>query len=247
MIFFSKKKTILKDLIPDDFVDIHSHLIPGIDDGAKTIKDSLKLIGELEKIGFSQIITTPHVLPFVWNNTKQIIQEGELSLLEVLKSVDNKVYFKAAAEYMLDSSLFEKIKKEKLLTLKDNYLLVEMSYLNPPIQLLDYIYMLQVEGYKPILAHPERYLFYHNNFDAYLQLKKSGCLFQLNLLSTVGYYGKHVAEISDKLLKKELIDFVGSDIHNQRHIDALSGKLIIKEMAPLKEAIHNNQLFRFSI
>ncbi|PKP16267.1 MAG: histidinol phosphatase, partial [Bacteroidetes bacterium HGW-Bacteroidetes-23] len=175
MIFFSKKKTILKDLIPDNFVDIHSHLIPGIDDGAKTIKDSVKLIGELEKIGFSQIITTPHVLPFVWNNTKQIIQEGELSLLEVLKSVDNKVYFKAAAEYMLDSSLFENIKKEKLLTLKDNYLLVEMSYLNPPIQLLDYIYMLQVEGYKPILAHPERYLFYHNNFNAYLQLKKSGC------------------------------------------------------------------------
>lgn len=247
MIFFSKKKAFLKDLIPDNFVDIHSHLIPGIDDGSKTIEDSINLINELEKIGFKEFITTPHVLPFVWNNTKSIIQEGEVKVNDTFKSLNKHVHLKAAAEYMLDSSLLENIKNEKLLTLKDNYLLIEMSYLNPPIQLMEYIYSIQVEGYTPILAHPERYLFYHQNFENYLTLKNSGCLFQLNLLSTVGYYGNHVAVICDKLLKKGLIDFVGSDVHHQKHVDAFSGKVIIKEMAPLKEAIQNNQLFRFSI
>lgn len=247
MIFFSKKKSYLKDLIPDNFVDIHSHLIPGIDDGAKTMDNSLQLIADLEEIGFKQLITTPHVLPFVWNNTKQNILQGEASVLKALQSAKEKVHFKAAAEYMLDSSLFEKMENERLLTLKDDYLLIEMSYLNPPIQLLEYIYRIQVEGYKPILAHPERYLFYHKNFEKYEALKKAGCLFQINLLSTVGYYGNHVAEISNKLLKKGLIDFVGSDVHHQKHIDAFRGKLLIKEMAPLKEAIHNNRLFRFSV
>lgn len=247
MIFFHKNRSFLKDLIPDNFTDIHSHLIPGIDDGAKTMDDSLQLISKLEGIGFKQFITTPHVLPFVWNNTKQNILEGESSVLKVLQTVKEKVHFKAAAEYMLDSSLFEKMENDKLLTLKDNYLLIEMSYLNPPIQLLEYIYRIQVEGYKPILAHPERYLFYHKNFEKYEALKKAGCLFQINLLSTVGYYGNHVAEISNKLLKKGLIDFVGSDVHHQKHVDAFSGKILLKEMAPLKEAIHNNRLFRFSV
>jgi tyrosine-protein phosphatase YwqE len=247
LIFFNKKKIFLKDLIPSNFVDIHSHLIPGIDDGAKTITDTVQLIKGLEIIGFKEFITTPHILPFVWNNTKQTILEGESTVLEILNSNKEKVQIRAAAEYMLDSSLIEKMENEKLLTLKDNYLLIEMSYLNPPIQLLEYIYRLQVEGYTPILAHPERYLFYHNNFEQYENLKKAGCLFQLNLLSAVGYYGNHVTDISNKLLKKGLIDFVGSDVHHYKHVDAFNGKVMIKEMAPLKEAIHNNQLFRSSV
>jgi tyrosine-protein phosphatase YwqE len=247
LIFFSKKKTLLKELIPDNFVDIHSHLIPGIDDGAKTVEDSLNLVNELKKIGFKQFITTPHVLPHVWNNNRTTIQQGEKVVVDASESLGEKINFSAAAEYMLDSTLFENLKEEKLLTLKDNYLLIEMSYLNPPIQLMDYIYMLQVEGYTPILAHPERYLFYHQNFENYLKLKKAGCLFQLNLLSTVGYYGNHIAEISNKLLKKGVIDFVGSDVHHQKHVNAFNSNIVVKEMAPLKEAIQNNQLFRFSV
>lgn len=247
MIFFSKKKTLLKELIPDNFVDIHSHLIPGIDDGAKTVEDSLNLVNELKKIGFKQFITTPHVLPHVWNNNRTTIQQGEKVVVDASESLGEKINFSAAAEYMLDITLFENLKEERLLTLKDNYLLIEMSYLNPPIQLMDYIYMLQVEGYTPILAHPERYLFYHQNFENYLKLKKAGCLFQLNLLSTVGYYGNHIAEISNKLLKKGVIDFVGSDVHHQKHVNAFNSNIVVKEMAPLKEAIQNNQLFRFSV
>jgi len=243
LIFFSKKKSFLKDLIPDNFIDIHSHLIPGIDDGAKTDEEALKLITELEKIGFKQFITTPHIMHGVWNNTHEIIKEGEKALNDFLieKAPQNKI--KAAAEYMMDSYFMERLQNEKLLTLKDAYILVEMSYLNPPLQLAEIIFDIQVAGYKPILAHPERYLFYQNNFDAYHKLKKAGCLFQLNLLSVVGYYGESVAKTAQKLLDDKMIDFVGSDVHHSNHVQSFQNSLIIKEEKALKEAIQNNTLF----
>lgn len=243
MIFFSKKKSVLKDLIPDNFTDIHSHLIPGIDDGAKTSEDAIKLITELEKIGFKQFITTPHIIHNLWNNTHQTIKEGEKSLNNYLIENSNKKVVKASAEYMMDTYFLELLQKEKLLTLKDFYILVEMSYLNPPLQLLDIIFDIQVAGYKPILAHPERYLFYHNNFDAYHKLRKAGCLFQLNLLSVTGYYGENVARTAQKLLSNNMIEFVGSDVHHLNHVQSFENRLIIKEEKPLLEAIQNNQLF----
>ncbi|HRE77326.1 MAG TPA: histidinol phosphatase [Flavobacterium sp.] len=243
MIFFSKKKSVLKDLIPDNFTDIHSHLIPGIDDGAKTSEDAIKLITELEKIGFNQFITTPHIIHNLWNNTHQTIKEGEKSLNNYLIENSNKKVVKASAEYMMDTYFLELLQKEKLLTLKDFYILVEMSYLNPPLQLLDIIFDIQVAGYKPILAHPERYFFYHNNFDAYHKLRKAGCLFQLNLLSVTGYYGENVARTAQKLLSNNMIEFVGSDVHHLNHVQSFDNRLIIKEEKPLLEAIQNNQLF----
>jgi len=245
LIFFSKKKPKLKELIPDNFVDIHSHLIPGIDDGSKSMESTLGMIGSLKALGFGQFITTPHIIQNVWNNNRKTIQQGEIAVIESLSSNNQEIPFKAAAEYMLDTSFSELLQKEKLLTLKDNYVLVEMSYLNPPMQLVDLIYETQLAGYTPVLAHPERYLFYHNNTSEYEKLKKAGCLFQMNLLSSVGYYGEGVAKTADNLLKKGMIDFVGSDVHHQKHLDAFSGNIIIKEIAPLKEAIQNNQLFRF--
>jgi tyrosine-protein phosphatase YwqE len=226
-------------------VDIHSHLIPGIDDGSKSLENTLGMIESLKSLGFEQFITTPHIIQNVWNNNRETIQQGEITVMESLSIKNNEIPFKAAAEYMLDTSFSELLQKEKLLTLKENYVLVEMSYLNPPMQLVDLIYEIQLAGYIPVLAHPERYLFYHNNTSEYEKLKKMGCLFQLNLLSAVGYYGVGVAKTADNLLKKGMIDFVGSDVHHQKHIDAFSGKIVIKEMTPLKEAIHNNQLFRF--
>jgi len=243
LIFFSKKKSVLKDLIPDNFIDIHSHLIPGIDDGAKTCEESIKLITELEKIGFKQFITTPHIMHSVWNNTHQIIKEGEKELNNHLIENSNSKVVKASAEYMMDTYFLELLQKEKLLPLKDFYILVEMSYLNPPLQLLDIIFDIQVAGYKPILAHPERYLFYHNNVDAYHKLKKAGCLFQLNLLSVTGYYGENVAKTAQKLLSNNMIDFVGSDVHHLNHVQSFENRLIIKEEKQLTDVIQNNQLF----
>jgi tyrosine-protein phosphatase YwqE len=137
----------------------------------------------------------------------------------------------------------ELFQSKPLLTLKDNYVLVEMSYLNPPIQLFEIIFQLQVAGYTPILAHPERYAFYHNDFEMYKKLKNSGCYFQVNLLSTVGYYGKEVALSSQKLIKNEMIDFAGSDIHHKNHIDAFSRKVILKDYEKLVGIMKNNSIF----
>lgn len=119
-----------------------------------------------------------------------------------------------------------------------------MSYLNAPINLFDILFDLQVAGYTPILAHPERYLFYHQQFDSYKKLKNAGCKFQLNLLSTVGYYGKEVKNVADQLLKEGLIDFVGSDVHHNKHLNAFQSKIEIKNTDALKNAIRNNDYFK---
>ena len=245
MFFFKKKNPPLHELIPNDFVDIHSHLIPGIDDGSKSVADSLQMMEGLHEIGFSQFITTPHIFQTVWNNTLEIIKREEENLQKVLQTEEQNFPLKAAAEYMLDISISTRLENEKLLTLKDNMVLVEMSYLNPPIQLFDLLYEIQIAGYIPVLAHPERYLYYHARLDLYEKLKNAGCYFQLNLLSTVGYYGLGVAKAAEILLKKGLIDFVGSDVHHIKHIEAFKREITIKEIAPLKEAIQQNQLFRF--
>lgn len=244
MIFFNKPKAFLKDLLPENHIDIHSHLLPGIDDGAQTIEDSIFLINELKNMGISKFITTPHVFSSFWDNTKDKIEALETETLSNLKDNNISIPLTAAAEYLLDDHFVSLFKKGEVLTLKDDYVLVEMSYLNPPIQLYDILFDLQVSGYKPILAHPERYLFYHNNFDDYLRLKNAGCLFQINLLSTVGYYGADVTLAAEKLLKKGLIDFVGSDVHHKKHIESFDKKVLFKDTQPLKEAIINNQFFK---
>ncbi|CAM4044619.1 tyrosine-protein phosphatase [Flavobacterium antarcticum] len=243
MLFFNKK-TILKDLIPDDHIDFHSHLLFGIDDGAKTFDDTAGLVQSLMKFGIKQFITTPHVMQHVWENTTEIIINRQNEVNELLKLQQIDVTIKAAAEYLMDDHFAKLFKSQPLLTLKDNYVLVEMSYINAPIQLYEILFDLQVAGYKPVLAHPERYNFYHNNFDEYKKLKKQGCLFQLNLLSVMGYYGEGVAKTAQKLLTQGMIDFASSDTHHQKHIAAFDGKVLLKDMKPLQEAISNSAFFK---
>lgn len=245
MLTFFKPKQVLKDLIPDNFIDIHSHLLPGIDDGSQSIDDTLSLILELEKFGFEKCITTPHVMGTVWDNTRDLI-ENTLNTTQInLKEKNCSFPLKVAAEYLIDADFVTLFQNEPLLTLKENYVLVEISYINAPLQLYDIIFELQVAGYKPILAHPERYSFYHSNFKEFHKLKNSGCLFQLNLLSTIGYYGIEVAKTAEKLLNNGMIDFVGSDVHHQNHVNAFLKKILIKDTQPLKQAIEQNQFFRF--
>jgi len=244
VIFFNKNKPFIKDLIPNDFIDIHSHLLPGIDDGAKTIEDTLHLINGLKDIGFSEFITTPHIFKSVWANSRSIIEEKHRVTSVGLS--DNLITnsFKAAAEYMMDESFYHLIEKEKLMVLKENYVLVEISYQYPPLNLYDIIFNLQVAGYNPVLAHPERYNFYHTNVKEYIKLKKVGCLFQMNILSSAGYYGLEVAKAADYLLKNNMIDFVGSDVHHEKHLSFFDKKIIIKNTDAFKEAFKNNSFFK---
>ena len=245
MLSFLKQKPYLKDLLSGNYIDIHSHLLPGIDDGAKTISDTERLIKSFEKIGVSQFITTPHISHYIWNNSPQAIQDNHTETNKLLTESNSTKPFLAAAEYFMDDWFEKHFKNEKLLTLKDNYVLVEMSYINAPIQLYKILFDLQVAGYIPVLAHPERYLFYHKNVTEYQRLKKAGCLFQLNLLSVVGYYGEEVTKVSEQLLKNGMYDFAGTDVHHDNHIAAFDKRLKISTIKELKEIISNNEFFKF--
>lgn len=245
MLSFFKSKPFLKDLLAGDYVDIHSHLLPGIDDGAKTIKKTLKLAKAFQELGISQFVTTPHINHYVWNNAEQDILSNLKETQIVLKEENLSIPFKAAAEYFMDDWFENHLQSEKLLPLKDNYILVEISYLSAPFNLYKMIFNIQLAGYIPVLAHPERYVYFHKNFGEYEKLKKSGCLFQLNLLAAVGYYGSEITKTAALLLKKGMYDFTGTDVHHSSHIESLHQKIKIDSVSSLKEVIANNQFFKF--
>lgn len=235
-----KSKPVLKDLIPDDFVDIHSHVLFGLDDGATSIRDTEFLLKSMRDLGFKKVITTPHTTPLIWDNTRQGIETKYKEVQEFLPELSNTVSLQTASEYLMDDSFSQRLDQEDLLTIKDNFILVEMSYINPPINLYEILFKLISKGYQPVLAHPERYNFYKNDFQSYIKLKKAGCLFQLNLLSVTGYYGERISQVSDELLKKGMYDFVGSDIHHKRHVEAFSLKLKVKNINQIKDLFKNN-------
>ncbi|MEL1247928.1 tyrosine-protein phosphatase [Flavobacterium helocola] len=243
MLSFFKSKPKLAELIPSGYVDIHSHILPGIDDGAQKIKDAEFLLESMIDFGFSKVITTPHTMKNVWDNTTNSIGDAYNLVHSELPELSKQVALQYASEYFLDENLIRLAQQEKLLTLKDNFILIEMSYLNAPIQLYDFLFELQLKGYQLVLAHPERYNYFHSNKKEFAKLKKAGCLFQLNLLSTVGYYGKNVAEISDYLLKNDLYDFTGSDIHHQNHIKAFQNKLAFNNGEKITEVMEKNIFF----
>lgn len=201
--------------------DMHSHLIPGIDDGSKSIEESITLIKELHALGFTKLITTPHIMSDFFKNTPENIMAGLEEVRQAVKKENIPVEIHAAAEYYLDDGFIHKLEEEKLLTIGDNYLLFEISYVNAPDNLMQVIFRMQVLGYKPIMAHPERYPFWANNFDFYRSLHDQGVLLQLNTNSIGGYYGPDAKRTADKLIENELVDLIGTDTHAMKHIHAL--------------------------
>ena len=241
MLFFKKKKLPLTTFFPKGFIDIHSHLLPGIDDGAKDTNNSIELISKMYSFGIKNFITTPHVLGDVYpNSSETIISKLQTVREELQKKGLHDISIKAAAEYMMDEQFAERLENDDILTLKDNYILVEMSYFNAPINLYEILFEIQLKGYKPVLAHPERYNFYHNDLKSYTKLKRVGCLFQLNLLSLTEQYGKFVQKISYQLLKENMYDFVGSDTHHMNHLELLSTISTTKNLNKIKPLLDNN-------
>ena len=208
--------------------DMHSHFIPGIDDGAKTIEDSISLIRSMVNMGYKNIITTPHIMIDYYPNTTAIIESG----LELVRKslVENEIDIRvsAAAEYYIDEYFMQLLDKEPLLTIYKNEVLVEFSMLFEPPMLYDVIFKMQSAGYKPIIAHPERSLFFHGNLRRYNELKDRGCLLQLNMLSISGYYGRNIRDVARELMAKGLYDYCGSDAHHEKHLG------LLKDMAGTK-------------
>jgi len=202
--------------------DMHSHFIPGIDDGAPDIMTSLELIRGLIDLGYKKIITTPHILSDFYPNTPATIGAGYRDVQDELQRQNISVEFKAAAEYLMDDHFVRMLEENQpLLTLKDKMVLVELSFAVPAINLKEILFLMQLKGYQPVLAHPERYLYFGGNKGWYEQLKDVGCLFQVNLLSLRGYYGKASLELAQYLIKKKYIDLLGTDMHHERHLENL--------------------------
>ena len=212
---------------------MHSHLIPGIDDGAQTLEDSLQLIRHMHQLGFSKLVTTPHVQAEYYRNTPGIIMSGLGTLREAIAAEGIPIEIEAGAEYLIDDGFEEKMKLGELLSFGEKYLLVEMSYYSPHPDLKNMIFNLQCDGFKVILAHPERYSYWFNDFAKFEDLKDRGVYFQLNAVSLAGYYPEPVRKFAEKLLQKEMIDFLGSDMHNMRYMDALQRSLKEKSLVKL--------------
>jgi len=201
--------------------DMHSHFIPGIDDGVATMKQSISLIKGMQDLGFSKIITTPHIQGEVYQNTPEIILSGLEDVRKAIKAEGINIQLEAAAEYLLDDWFTEKFRANKLLTFGKKHILVEMSYFSAHPNLFNFVFDLQIEGYKVILAHPERYSYWFDNFKKYEELKDRGVFFQMNTISLGGYYGAVVKKFAEKLVDANMIDFLGSDMHNAKYMTGL--------------------------
>lgn len=211
-------------------VEFHSHLIFGVDDGCETIDQSVELLRKFAEMGMRKVITTPHVMSDFYKNNRQNIYPLRDAIRQRLKEENIELEFEAAAEYMIDDGFEKKIQEGNLLTFgpENKHILVELPFMTEPRNLSSSLFELQIAGYKPILAHPERYLYYANEKEKYHELKDRGILLQLNMLSCIGYYSKPVTDTAQYLVDQNLIDLVGSDTHHMRHMQLLPQVLLNK-------------------
>ena len=205
-------------------VDMHSHLLPGIDDGLKEPDQSVLFIKQLKELGYQKLICTPHILTDLYPNSRETILPKLDLIRNELRTAGLSIEIDAAAEYMIDHSFAELLstsKKQDLLTINNQYILVEMSYLAPSQNFEQVIFDLRMFGLTPIIAHPERYSYYHKNFDHYERFVELGCKLQVNLLSLSGAYGPYVKKTAEKLFKMKMVDYLGTDMHHERHLEML--------------------------
>ena len=246
---FNKKKTETVASTPADYsglkVDMHSHLLPGIDDGSPDAVTSVTYIREMMKMGYQKFITTPHIYPDLYPNTRESILAAHQILMTKLQEEKIDVEIIPAAEYFIDDLFADRLKQnEALLTLHKNWVLVEVSFMSPPPDLNNILFDMIVKGYQPVLAHPERYNFYHNNKEIFHRFKDQGCLLQMNLLSLSGYYGRNVQETAHYMVQEKLVDLIGTDLHHQRHLEAMHHPALISDV---KKALQTNSILNATL
>jgi len=237
------KKIQLTELLKGA-TDIHNHLLPGIDDGAQNIEDSIELIKKYKSIGITKFYATPHTMSDYYPNTPETIQQALKNLNQALL-INNlsDIKITPASEYMIDHGFEDLLDQGKLLTFKDNHVLVEMSYLRASENFDEIIYKLQLKGYNPILAHPERYLYYIDDSTIFNQMKNKGIKLQLNALSLSSYYGEKIKKKALDLLKNDMYDFIGLDTHKSKHLEQIEKiKISKKNLRAVEKLIQNNTL-----
>jgi protein-tyrosine phosphatase len=218
---FNKKKELP---LPDLSVlktDMHSHFIPAIDDGAQTMEDSLNLIRAMQEFGYSKVVTTPHIMTDSYRNTPEIILGGLKNVKQAMKEAGLTIQIEAAAEYYFDFEFEKKIKEGTVLTFGNKYLLWEIPFINPPDNINELVFEMATRGYKPVLAHVERYGFWQNDFEKYEELYNRGVYLQMNINSVTGHYSPMTKKAAQWLIEHDMISFVGSDCHHMGHIELI--------------------------
>jgi tyrosine-protein phosphatase YwqE len=243
---FKRKKRARLDL-SGLVADMHSHLLPGIDDGSPDSETSLELIKGLQELGYRKFITTPHILWDMYKNDATTIGAAYQELQQAAQQQNNSaVPVKAAAEYFLDEHFDELLENNvPLLTLHENWVLVEFSFVTTPLNFKDKLFNMQMKGYQPVLAHPERYLYFMSDKKWYDELKNAGCYFQLNILSLAGYYGKASLQLAHYLINKKYVNLLGTDCHHFRHLNTLRNAHNIME--PVESLLDSGMLLNPSL
>mgnify|MGYP005840244843 CR=1 FL=1 len=224
MSFFSflKPSKASAEAVPVLHTDVHSHLIPGIDDGIQSIEEGLDILKELYALGYRKVITTPHTMPGNYDNTPEIILNGLESMRSALKEAEIDIKLEAATEYFLDETFMEKLeKKEPLMTLGKKYVLVETGFINESPLLKDATFHMTMQGYQMVYAHPERYLYLLDRPELIDELLDRDVLFQINAVSLTGCYSKPVQKLAEKLIDRGVVKLVGTDCHNMGHIELM--------------------------
>lgn len=227
--------------------DIHSHVLPGIDDGAPTPEDGADIVEALAELGISRMLVTPHVTNEVFPNTTDTIDKALAALRGQLDARNATMQIIPSAEYRIDDLLHEYLDKGTVRPYPGDYILIECPWINKPFGLEAFIHKLKEKhGYKPILAHPERYPYFHSDMQTYARLHDIGVRFQVNLLSLAGYYGTVIKKCAETLLDKGLVEFIGTDAHNMRHIKVIRHYLCSNDYRKLQQhaaTILNDTIF----
>jgi len=216
--FFKKKDTPTVSDYESIAVDMHSHVLPGIDDGAQDVNQSIELITRMMALGIKKIIATPHVMADYYRNTPETIGAALTILKTELKKQQIDIEIEAAAEHYFDETFEARVNEHRLLTMGDNYALFEISFISLPMNVIGVIQRMKELGYKPILAHPERYSYL--DIEQLKNLRDWGCDLQLNTISLTGYYGKDAKKMAEAMVDNEMVDFISSDMHHLRHASA---------------------------
>lgn len=213
--------------------DVHCHVIPGVDDGSPDLETSVELVRKMADWGITRIIATPHMTQDTFENTPEILDPALDELKTAVAKVLPDMLISRTAEHRVDDFFLLQLEKGLILPYPDNYILVENSFMLEPWNLEKLLFDLKIRGYKPIMAHPERFLYYHSSRSRYDYLHNAGNLFQINLLSLAGYYGKATKQIAEWLLDKGYVDFIGTDLHHQGHVEAIEAFLASRDYKKL--------------
>lgn len=243
--FFNKSTNPVQRDLSFIGVDMHSHLLPGLDDGAVTIQETLHYFKLMKQWGYRKCIVTPHIFSGVYNNSPQNILPVYENVKQELIKAGIQIEIEVAAEYMLDDSFMELLNQnEQILSFGDQFVLIEMPFAAPSPYIESAIFNLILKGFKPILAHPERYSYYFQDNAYYSRLIDMGCLFQINMLSLSGYYGKTVKKIATSLIDNKMVSFIGTDLHHLSHAEAIKAYTVTREFykKTRKIQLKNNSL-----